>query len=104
MAKVICLRDLTLGEVLNLAGHDRGLKARKHFEIDELDRASESITIKVPENFRAISPSFFQGMFAESVHHMGTSAFFDHYRFDAPAHIRSKLVEYARQTESRTKH
>lgn len=102
MAEVIRLEELTLGEVKNLAGHDRGLKAREHFHIDELDTARESVTVKVPDNFRAISPSFFQGMFAESVHKVGGAiAFFNHYRFDAPLHIRSKLAEYARQTETR---
>lgn len=101
MAEVICLEELTLGKVKNLAGHDRGLRARQHFEIDSLDRSPSTVEVKVPEDFRAISPSFFQGMFAASVHTLGASAFFDHYLFDAPAHIRSKLVEYARRTESR---
>ena len=101
MADVICLSDLTLGEVKNLAGHDRGLKARQHFGVDGLDGSASVVTVKIPEDFRAISPSFFQGMFAKSVHQLGLSRFFEHYRFDAPAHIRSKLVEYARQSEAR---
>lgn len=99
---VIELENLTLGEVRNLAGHDRGLRAREHFKIDALDESDEPVEIKVPENFRAVSPSFFQGMFAESVKKFSdVRGFFNHYRFDAPAHIRSRLIEYAEQVAGR---
>jgi hypothetical protein len=98
----INLRDLTQGEVRNLAGHDRGLEARSHFKLDELDECDESVEISLPDDFRAISPSFFQGMFAKSVHRFkSASAFFQHYQFDAPLHIRSRLIAYAEQTAGR---
>ena len=98
----INLTELTRDEVRNLAGHDRGLKAREHFGLDKLDQGNESVDVVLPDNFRAVSPSFFQGMFAESVHHFGTAmAFFEHYHFDAPAHVRSRLIEYAEQVAGR---
>lgn len=96
------LEELTKGEVRNLAGHDRGLRAREYFQMDELDHADEAVDVRVPVGFRAVSPSFFQGMFAESVHHFGSAnAFFEHYHFDAPVHIRSQLAEYAEQLAGR---
>ena len=98
----IDLIELTRDEVRNLAGHDRGLKAREHFGLNELDQANETVDVLLPENFRAISPSFFQGMFAKSVHHFGNvRAFFEHYHFNAPAHVRSRLIEYAEQVAGR---
>lgn len=98
----IDLIELTRDEVRNLAGHDRGLKAREYFSLDKLDESRETVDVLLPENFRAISPSFFQGMFAESVHHFGNvRAFFEHYHFDAPAHVRSRLIEYAEQAAGR---
>ena len=102
MAAAINLTELTQNEVRNLAGHDRGLKAREHFGLDELDEALETVDVHLPHNFRAVSPSFFQGMFAGSVHHFGNvRAFFEHYHFDAPAHVRSRLIEYAEQVAGR---
>ena len=98
----INLCELTQGEVRNLAGHDRGLEARTHFKLDQLDESDESVEVTLPKDFRAISPSFFQGMFAKSVHHFeSASAFFEHYQFDAPLHIRSRLIAYAEQTAGR---
>lgn len=96
----IVLEELTKGQVKNLAGHDRGTSARSFFEIEKLDHSPDPIIVDVPDNFRAISASFFQGMFSESVRALGGAlAFFEHYRFDAPAHIRTKLVEYAEQSQ-----
>ena len=98
----IALEELTLGEVRNLAGHERGSSARDHFNIEALDKSEERIVVRVPANFRAISPSFFQGMFAESVLQFGDALkFLDHYRFDAPAHIRARIAEYAEQAAGR---
>lgn len=96
----IALEKLTRGQVRNLAGHDRGTSARNFFEIDRLDREPEPVTVSVPADFRAISASFFQGMFSESVRALGGAlGFFEHYRFDAPSHIRTKLIEYAEQSQ-----
>lgn len=101
MAKIDILA-LTKGEVRNLAGHDRGLKARHHFHLDDLDVDDDVVDVVFPHDFRAVSPSFFQGMFANSVHKFGdVLKFFDHYRFDAPVHIRAQLIEYAEQVANR---
>ena len=81
----INLSELTGGgEVRNLSGHERGLAARAKFGMDNCDRATETVKIIVPSQIYTVAPSFFQGMFSNSVHHFGNrAAFFDHYSFDA---------------------
>lgn len=102
MAERIDLGRLTKGEVFNLAGHDRGVAARELFELSRLDDSDEDVLVEFPSGFRGVSSSFFQGMFAESVRRFnGARQFFEHYRFDAPAHIRARLIEYAEQVAGR---
>ncbi|WP_374593006.1 hypothetical protein [Sphingosinicella sp.] len=102
MSNRIDMSELTGGLVLNLAGHDRGLAARELFKVAELDRAGHPVEVTFPENFRQVSSSFFQGMFSESVRFLGSvENFFAHYLFNAPAHVRAKLVDYAEQTLKR---
>jgi hypothetical protein len=102
MAEPINIQTLTRGEVLNLAGHERGLAARALFGVDALDADAEPVEVMFPTNFRQVSSSFFQGMFATSVHRFGSiEGFFEHYRFNAPSHVRAKLVDYAEQVLAR---
>ena len=80
----IDLGEFTKGEVRNLSGHPRGSRARSHYEIEKLDKSSENILVKVPREVDTLGPSFFQGMFAESVISLGgPEKFFNHYFFDA---------------------
>ncbi len=72
------------GEVHNLSGHERGLAAREKFHIESLDGSEEPVVVAVPEFVYTITPSFFQGMFAESVKRFVTrEAFLKKYRFNA---------------------
>jgi hypothetical protein len=73
---------LTKGEVSSLIGHDRGLAARRLFELDRLDLESAPVHISAPSNLEALTPSFVQGLFASSVHALGEQQFFYHYIFD----------------------
>jgi hypothetical protein len=81
----INLGDLTAGgEVRNLTAHERGVAARVHYRLDQLDVSPEPVTVIVPREIFTLTPSFFQGMFAESVHHfVSREKFLEHYRFDA---------------------
>jgi hypothetical protein len=71
----INFNELTRGEVASLAGHERGLEARRHFRLDELDRLSDAIRVVAPQNLDALTPSFVQGLFATSVHLLGDQFF-----------------------------
>jgi hypothetical protein len=81
----IDLGELTRGgEVRNLSGQERGVAARRHFGLPGLDGSSEPVEVFVPNEITTLTTSFFQGMFAESVHALGgRERFLTHYRFDA---------------------
>ncbi|MBO3760403.1 hypothetical protein [Ciceribacter sp. L1K22] len=72
------------GEVHNLSGHDRGLAARKKFKLEELDKAGDQVVVSIPDFVYSVTPSFFQGMFAESVRLFGNrEKFLSRYQFRA---------------------
>ena len=82
----IDLGELTRGgEVHNLSGHERGLAAREHFGLEGSDGADEEVRVVIPQDIYTLTPSFFQGMFAGSVHALGgdRDRFFARYRFAA---------------------
>lgn len=85
------MREINLGDLLreegghNLAGHDRGIAARRHFGLDAADVAAEPVRVVVPDEVIALTSPFLRGMFGPSVRALGGDhdRFFDHYRFDA---------------------
>lgn len=81
----INLSELTgNGEVRNLSGHDRGVAAREKYGLQQIDDAGEMVVIRSPVDLYTITPSFFQGMFAESVRAAGgREQFLARYKFDA---------------------
>jgi len=93
MTLAIDLEVLTQGRVHNLSGHERGLAAREHFRLDELDKAGEAVEIRVPEHIYGVSPSFIQGLLSESVQSLGSTreAFFSHYHLIASDLVRRQF-------------
>jgi hypothetical protein len=81
----IDLSELTGGgEIRNLTGHERGVLAREHYKLEQLDAGAEPVIVHVPSSVYTLTPSFFQGMFAESVQKFGTrEGFLEHYKFEA---------------------
>jgi hypothetical protein len=79
------------GRVRNLTGHERGIAAREQFDLNSLDAAQEAIEVRVPDDLDAITISFFQGMFADSVRKVG-SGFLEHYRFHASPEIMEQVL------------
>lgn len=94
MATIQLSRLTGNGEVHSLSGQERGVAARDLFRLDELEEAGEVVTVEVPTDLDAISPSFFQGMFAKSlVETFGRDPerFKRHYLFDAPTHVLAQV-------------
>lgn len=89
------LGDLTgNGRVHSLSGQERGVEARRKFNLDVLDRSVDPVTVNVPNDLDAISPSFFQGMFARSlveVFDRDQNRFLEHYSFSAPTHVLAQV-------------
>lgn len=73
------LELLTKNEVSSLIGHERGLAARRLFELDQLDKVPEPVDIVAPKSLEALTPSFVQGMLAASIHALGEAGFRAHY-------------------------
>lgn len=88
---MIDLVRLTEGRVRNLTGHERGLAARETFGLDAYDAAAEPVDVRVPDNLEAITGSFFQGMFAQSVR-QADGDFLGRYRFHASPAIMEQVL------------
>ncbi len=78
-------------EVRVLIGHDRGRAVRELFDLDGLDTAQERVIIVVPESVRTLTPSFVQGLVADSVYKLGESGFFEHYCFEGSSNIQNDI-------------
>lgn len=100
----IDLSELTKGgEVRNLSGHERGYAARQHFGLDGADNEAEPVRIRIPSGIYLLTPSFFQGMFSQSVRALGSSRerFLEHYRFDAPSVIMRQIDQGIERVQTR---
>jgi len=89
MINLITLTDD--GRVRNLTGHERGLAARDMFKLSKLDDGSEVVEVHVPDDVDAITVSFFQGMFAESVKKAGQN-FLEKYHFHASPSVMEQVM------------
>lgn len=98
LSKVIDLTEITKGEVRNLSGHPRGVAARDHFDLSELDEAEDVVCVVFPDNLLSVAPSFVQGMFAGSYRALGSEeAFRRHYRWRATDLIEQQLERGLKQ-------
>lgn len=82
------------GRVHSLSGHERGLSARRQFDLDTLDNSPSVVVVSIPRDIDAISPSFFQGLFAQSLiktFERSPERFFEHYNFDATVNVLSQI-------------
>lgn len=82
---VVNLDKLTRdGRVRNLSGKERGQAARAQLDLDTLDAQLDSVEIVVPDYIDTISPSYFQGLFSESISRLsGRTGFLGKYKFRA---------------------
>lgn len=70
--------------VRNLSGKERGVAARADLNLDALDSSIGVVEVIVPDYLDTISPSFFQGLFSQSIANLkGKEAFLRKYHFRA---------------------
>lgn len=81
----IDLTELVGENVFVLAGMERGLAAREKFNLDDVDASADTAIIVAPRSLEAISPSFVQGFFYNSLHKIGESGITKKYDFDMDA-------------------
>lgn len=80
------------GKIRNLSGKEAGEKARKHFDLDKLDKLDQPILVKIPKDIYNISPSFFCGMFGKSFVSLGEEKLLSHYQFEeVPEYISEQI-------------
>ena len=61
-------------------GRDKGIEARKDFDLDSVDNEDVTVYILIPADTWGINPSFFGGLFEGSIKKLGES-FTDKYKF-----------------------
>jgi len=71
------------GRVKNLSGKERGIAARRELGVDELDKVAGQIDVQIPDYVDVISPSYFQGLFSQSIRSLnGAENFLQKYKFN----------------------
>lgn len=72
MNRRIDLGELTHGRSILLSGHERGVSARALYNLDSLESDDAVVSIVAPENLDAITTSFVQGMFGDTMQRYGS--------------------------------
>ncbi|MDR7221679.1 hypothetical protein [Aminobacter aminovorans] len=76
------------GRIRNLSGKERGVAARAELGLDNLDKGGGPVEVIVPEYVDAISPSYFQGLFSQSLVTLhGKREFLAKYHFKASPQV-----------------
>lgn len=92
-ATLINFRDIAGGSVRNISGHERGVEARKKYELDRLDTGEQSVSVVIPDDIDAVAASFFQGMFSASVKKFRSKEkFLEHYHFVAKPNMMEQII------------
>ncbi|NOX40142.1 MAG: hypothetical protein GXP05_06415 [Alphaproteobacteria bacterium] len=77
------------GRTRNLSGKERGVAARAELGLDTIDQSPDEISVIVPDYVDTISPSFFQGLFSQSIRALdGKEQFLNKYHFVASDSIK----------------
>lgn len=63
-------------------GRPQGESVREKLDLDELDKNSDKVTVKIPKGTSSINPSFFLGVFFKSVKNLGPPKFLEKYSFE----------------------
>ncbi|MBC6437762.1 MAG: hypothetical protein GDA52_06420 [Rhodobacteraceae bacterium] len=78
--------------VRNLSGHDRGRAVRECLDLSRFDGTEERVVIEIPDYVLAVTGSFFQGLFGESLRTLGgPEGFHGRYVLDARPTVTSQL-------------
>jgi len=76
-------------------GRDRGMAERAKYNLDEVDKSDQCVTVKIPESTYSINSSFFLGLFGKSIKYAGSSEKFrEKYVISAPKEINDNLENY----------
>lgn len=65
----------------SFTGRPQGKNARKELHLDNIEEKFDKVKIIIPESTTSFNPSFFLGMFYESIKKLGVKKFNDKYQF-----------------------
>lgn len=81
------------GAVKNLSGKQRGIDARRAFNLDLMDNINDKVIIEIPSYIYSISTSFFLGLFSDSFcKFRDAHNFLNHYEFKATPEIMNQVM------------
>ena len=77
----IDLQDYRIPGSRVLAGRERGFEAREASKIDTLAKECETVTIIIPDDMGAVTPSFLEPFLYNAVLHLRPENFFRKFKF-----------------------
>lgn len=80
MSKTLNMHEFKKPESKTYSGRDNGVEARKKLALNQLDKDNEKYDLIIPDGTYSITGSFFGGMLADSVKHLGEKKFREKYR------------------------
>ncbi|MCS6110973.1 hypothetical protein FDB55_01975 [Clostridium botulinum] len=95
--KMINLDQCVKRESKVLSGREDGIKWRKSFKLDKMDKQEEKIEVEIPEYLYSINASFFLGLFGDSVRTLGEYEFRKKYIFKCDDVIKESIDEDIRR-------
>lgn len=76
-----------------LSGRPEGKQARKEYNLIQVDKSNEVVNVILDEKVKGINPSFFLGLFGDSLQLMGVQKFREKYIFECSDVIRENIEE-----------
>lgn len=92
-SNLIVLDKLLKNSSKVLSGRNDGYEARKRLEIDRLDGDNTSVTVSISTQVYSINPSFFLGLFGNSIKELGEIRFREKYKFTCSDAITIKIEQ-----------
>ena len=81
MSKTIDLNSFRDDGRRLFSGYTRGANVRQELGLDQLDGEPDVVVVMVPDDVLAVTSSFFQGLFEDSIKALGATEFRNHYQF-----------------------
>lgn len=81
--KRILLETILDADIKVLSGRLQGEKGREKLKIFEKDKDEYMYVVEIPDRIRTFNPSYFLGLFCESIKEIGLDEFLKKYKFES---------------------
>ncbi|MGL5049216.1 MAG: hypothetical protein ACRC6E_01120 [Fusobacteriaceae bacterium] len=93
MRKKILIENVIESDIKVLSGRIQGEKAREKLKIMDKDSDEFSYDVEIPDRIRTFNPSYFLGIFCESIKEIGLDLFLKKYSFISTSGQLKKGIE-----------